>query len=49
MRRLHQLHHRRELMQTHSFNIVFPLMDWLKGTLYWEGYPIRSDTDDRKE
>ncbi len=36
MRRLHQLHHRRELMQGHNFNIVFPLWDWLYGTLYWE-------------
>ncbi|CAD5110325.1 SRPBCC family protein [Zestomonas carbonaria] len=36
MRRLHELHHRRELMQTHNFNIVFPLTDWLRGTLYWE-------------
>jgi hypothetical protein len=36
MRRLHALHHRRELMQTHNFNLVFPLTDWLYGTLYWE-------------
>lgn len=36
MRRLHELHHRRDLMQTHNFNIVFPLMDWLYGSLYWE-------------
>ena len=36
MRRLHELHHRRELMQTHNFNIVFPLWDWLYGTLMWE-------------
>ncbi|KAF0865984.1 SRPBCC family protein [Pseudomonas sp. LD120] len=35
MRRLHELHHRRELMQTRNFNIVLPLMDWLFGTLYW--------------
>lgn len=27
MRRLHELHHRRELMQTHNFNLVFLLMD----------------------
>lgn len=36
MRRLHQLHHRRDLMQTRNFNLVFPLMDWLLGTLHWE-------------
>ena len=36
MRRLHALHHRRELMQTHNFGIVYPLMDWLYGTLHWE-------------
>ncbi|WP_271407845.1 sterol desaturase/SRPBCC family protein [Pseudomonas sp. Q1-7] len=36
MRRLHELHHRRDLMQTHNFNLVFPLMDWLKGSLHWE-------------
>ncbi|WP_342118282.1 SRPBCC family protein [Pseudoduganella sp. OTU4001] len=36
MRHLHELHHRRELMQTHNFNIVFPLWDWIYGTLYWQ-------------
>ena len=36
MRRLHELHHRRELMHTHNFNIVFPLWDWIYGTLHWE-------------
>jgi hypothetical protein len=36
MRRLHQLHHRRDLMQTCNFNLVFPLTDWLRGTLHWE-------------
>ncbi|PTQ69123.1 SRPBCC family protein [Pseudomonas sp. GV071] len=36
MRRLHELHHARELMHTHNFNIVFPLWDWIYGTLYWE-------------
>ncbi|MDC6668187.1 SRPBCC family protein, partial [Leclercia adecarboxylata] len=35
MRRLHELHHARELMHTHNFNIVFPLWDWVYGTLYW--------------
>ncbi|MBU0526814.1 SRPBCC family protein [Pseudomonas mandelii] len=39
MRRLHELHHRRELMQERNFNIVFPLMDYLFGTLYWEPVP----------
>lgn len=36
MRQLHTLHHRRGLMQSRNFNIVFPLWDWLYGTLYWE-------------
>jgi sterol desaturase/sphingolipid hydroxylase (fatty acid hydroxylase superfamily) len=36
MRRLHQLHHRRDLMQSCNFNLVFPLTDWLRGTLHWE-------------
>lgn len=36
MRQLHALHHRRELMATHNFGIVHPLMDWLYGTLHWE-------------
>ena len=40
MRRLHELHHRRELMQERNFNIVFPLMDYLFGTLYWEPEPL---------
>lgn len=39
MRQLHALHHRRDLMQTRNFNLVFPLVDWLKGTLHWE--PIK--------
>ncbi|MHC8320301.1 SRPBCC family protein [Pseudomonas sp. GB2N2] len=39
MRRLHELHHRRELMQERNFNIVFPLTDFLFGTLYWEPEP----------
>lgn len=39
MRRLHELHHRRELMQERNFNIVFPLMDYLFGTFYWEPEP----------
>jgi len=36
MRRLHQIHHRRSLMQSKNFNLVFPLMDVLYGTLQWE-------------
>lgn len=36
MRRLHALHHRRELMHSRNFGIVHPLMDWLYGTLHWE-------------
>lgn len=39
MRRLHELHHRRELMQERNFNLVLPLMDYLFGTLYWEPDP----------
>ena len=40
MRRLHELHHRREHMQERNFNIVLPLMDYLFGTLYREPEPI---------
>ena len=36
MRRLHELHDRRDLMHTHNFNLVFPLTDWLLGSLHWE-------------
>lgn len=36
MRQLHALHHRREHMHDCNFNIVFPMTDWLYGTLYWE-------------
>ena len=36
MRRLHELHHRRDLMQTKNFAVVFPLWDWIYGTLHWE-------------
>ena len=36
MRRRHIVHHRRDLMQTHNFNLTFPLMDLLYGTLYPE-------------
>jgi hypothetical protein len=39
MRRLHELHHRRERMQERNFNIVLPLMDYLFGTLYLEPEP----------
>ena len=39
MRRLHELHHARERMHTQNFNIVFPLWDWVYGTLYWEAEP----------
>lgn len=36
MRRLHELHHDRDLMQTHNFNLVFPLWDWFYATLTWQ-------------
>lgn len=36
MRRHHALHHRRGLMTEKNFNLVFPLMDVLKGTLHEE-------------
>lgn len=39
MRHLHALHHRRDLMTTRNFNLVFPLTDWLLGTLHWEPMP----------
>ncbi len=31
---LHHLHHDPRHMQLHNFNLVFPLWDWLAGTLY---------------
>jgi sterol desaturase/sphingolipid hydroxylase (fatty acid hydroxylase superfamily) len=31
--RLHRLHHDRRHMQQRNFNLVFPLCDWLAGTL----------------
>lgn len=34
MRRHHARHHRRDLMQTHNFNLVIPLMDWVFNTRY---------------
>lgn len=34
LRRLHTLHHRPALMQSHNFNITYPIGDWLFGTLY---------------
>jgi hypothetical protein len=36
MRKHHALHHRRDLMTSKNFNLVFPLMDWLYGTLHRE-------------
>ncbi|QDQ85784.1 lysoplasmalogenase [Paraburkholderia megapolitana] len=47
MRRLHRIHHRRDLMQTYNFNIVFPLMDWLYGTLHGESGPLGRDGSTR--
>lgn len=41
MRRHHELHHRRGMMQTHNFNLVVPLMDWLHGTWHREPAPSR--------
>jgi hypothetical protein len=32
--RLHKLHHHHAYMQTHNFNLVFPLCDWIAGTLH---------------
>jgi len=46
MRRLHELHHARDLMQTFNFNVVFPLWDWIYGTLYWEN---EGHIEDRKK
>ncbi|MGO4002857.1 SRPBCC family protein [Pseudomonas fluorescens] len=47
MRRLHELHHRRELMQARNFNIVLPLADYLFGTLYWEDEPDHAHPSSR--
>jgi hypothetical protein len=32
--RLHRLHHDPRHMQQHNFNLVFPLCDWIAGTLH---------------
>jgi hypothetical protein len=37
VRCLHAVHHRRDLMEQCNFNIVFPLMDWIYGTLCLPG------------
>ncbi len=34
LKQLHQNHHNPALMQTHNFNITYPLGDWVMGTLY---------------
>ena len=34
MRELHALHHHHALMHRYNFNIMFPLWDWIYGTLY---------------
>lgn len=47
MRRHHALHHRRELMQTHNFNLVLPLMDWLRGT--WHREPPSSSGQEKHD
>lgn len=43
MRRLHELHHARELMHNFNFNVVFPLWDWLYGTLYTDNPNSKDD------
>ncbi|WP_397452794.1 SRPBCC family protein [Pseudomonas sp. NA-150] len=47
MRRLHQLHHARDLMHRYNFNIVFPLWDWVYGTLYWQTEEHRENPTNR--
>lgn len=47
MRRLHALHHCRELMHSRNFGIVHPLMDWLHGTLHWEPEPTHRQNRQR--
>ncbi len=46
MRRLHELHHARDLMHRFNFNVVFPLWDWIYGTMYWES---DSHIEDRRK
>ncbi|MFI8479489.1 hypothetical protein ACIGCM_02860 [Pseudomonas sp. NPDC078700] len=36
IRRLHELHHERALMQSHNFNWVVRLSDWLYAPLKWQ-------------
>lgn len=49
MRQLHRLHHRRELMQERNFNITFPLMDWLYGTLYRESGTGKNSAGEKQD
>lgn len=51
MRRHHALHHRRALMRSKNFNLVFPLFDWIYGTYLAEPLgasadPAASELDD---
>jgi hypothetical protein len=47
MAQLHRLHHRRECMRACNFNLIFPLADWLLGTLYWEPIDAKTPTRER--
>lgn len=38
---LHHLHHDPRLMQQRNFNLVFPLVDWIAGTLHTGAAPAR--------
>ncbi|MBF3483514.1 SRPBCC family protein [Burkholderia pseudomallei] len=39
MRVLHRVHHRDALMRSCNFDVIWPLMDWLHGTLRWSEAP----------
>jgi hypothetical protein len=39
MRAHHVDHHNTRIMHTHNFNIVFPLFDWVFGTIYKKDQP----------
>ena len=45
MRDHHRLHHAHDRMHTENFNIVYPLADWLAGTLVSKSRSLRAPMD----
>lgn len=49
MRNHHRLHHHQRLMSKWNFNIVFPLFDWLTGTMITELPPAIAEKEKLRE